>query len=434
MSIKHFVIISFCLSLFLACNKNDFAPKEVENDSHRISLQVALDHLDSFLDAMDNNTKTEATRKNYSLDNIETVSYTVNTSTKGSLDDSKSEDNLMYLVNFDNDLGAAVLAADDRLGDVVLCVTESGSLHKESFDHALDLIDKGTTKATEEIESLSNSSCDVVPLLLTSAILNSVNNYGTGIIDNSSQASTKALSSAVKYGPFVYTKWDQAYVGVNPDTLSVFNKFTPNHYPAGCVVIAVAQIMLSTLHPFSLTADSYYCNSSDMLTVAHYTSPSYPGTTSAQIQVGKFVHHLGASSLLCGVHYAADGTSGDADGAKRALEAFMYNNVVKRTGFGSSNQAIATENIRQGRPVYLSGKPEGVIFNGHAWVLDGEWGNYYHVNWGMRGAHDGYFTKNVFHMTNRPEYDSVIDANTYDRYSGTPHYYVWWFRMVTYTL
>ncbi len=37
-------------------------------------------------------------------------------------------------------------------------------------------------------------------------------------------------------------------------------------------------------------------------------------------------------------------------------------------------------------------------------------------------------------MTNRPEYDSVIDANTYDRYSGTPHYYVWWFRMVTYTL
>ena len=112
----------------------------------------------------------------------------------------------------------------------------------------------------------------------------------------------------------------------------------------------------------------------------------------------------------------------------------MYNNVVKRTGFGSSNQAIATENIRQGRPVYLSGKPEGVIFNGHAWVLDGEWGNYYHVNWGMRGAHDGYFTKNVFHMTNRQAYDSVIDAYTYDRASGSPHYYVWWFRMVTYTL
>ena len=434
MNVRYFIIAFLSVATFFSCNKSDFGDKEADDVSHCITLQEALDHLDAFLGAMDNNTKTDASRKSFSLDNIETVSSSlIGTSTKSGFDGCENNQNLMYLVNFDDNLGTAVLAADDRLGDVVLCVTESGSLHKESFDDALELINTGTTKAHDNLERISGSSSEVVPLLLTSAALNAVNDYGE-IVENVSQPSTKSLSSSVKYGPLVQTKWDQAYVGVNPDTLSVFNRFTPNHYPAGCVVIAVAQIMLSTLHPFSLTADSYYCNSSDMLTVAHYTSPSYPGTTSAQIQVGKFVHHLGASSLLCGVHYAADGTSGDADGAKRTLEAFLYNDVVKRTGFGFGNQTIATNNIRQGRPVYLSGKPEGVIFDGHAWVLDGEWGNYYHVNWGMRGAHDGYFTKNVFHMTNRPEYDSVIDANTYDRYSGTPHYFVWWFRMVTYTL
>lgn len=210
----------------------------------------------------------------------------------------------------------------------------------------------------------------------------------------------------------------------------MFNKYTPNNYSAGCVVIAVAQILLSTKNFTHTTSSGYICSSQTMKTVCHYSAPLDAGTESAKNQAGQFVYALGNSSLLCNVSYGANGTSGTAAGAKRTLEAFLYNNVKKRTGFGSTNQSRATEQIRKGLPVYLDGC-KSLSLSGHAWVLDGEWGNYYHVNWGWGGSMDGYYAKGVFNTSKRAGIDSMdtVTSTVTETYN-----YTWVFRMVTYSL
>ena len=291
----------------------------------------------------------------------------------------------MYVVNFDNSMGTAVLSADKRTQDVVLCVTEAGQLLESDFIAANDVLQAPMTVSTENDEDLISDMGEVtVPSLLLSSIVMSINNHdGEEPFCNTG---TKALSTATKYGPYVKTKWGQSTVnGIN-----VFNRYTPNNYYAGCVVIAVAQILLSTSNFTYTSYAGYQCSSQTMLTVCNYLDPYNAGSRDAQIQAGQFVYNLGDNSLLCNVSYGKNGTSGTAAGAKRALEAFLYNNVDKRTGFGKKNQSRATEQIRKGLPVYLGGCRSGTL-KGHAWVLDGEWGNYYHINWGWSGLLDGYY-------------------------------------------
>ncbi|MBQ6577292.1 MAG: C10 family peptidase [Bacteroidales bacterium] len=66
---------------------------------------------------------------------------------------------------------------------------------------------------------------------------------------------------------------------------------------------------------------------------------------------------------------------------------------------------------------------------GHAWVLDGECGEYYHINWGWYGYSDGYFKKGTFSTTDRYSVDSVIDTETRQVQARN---YTWNYRLVTY--
>ena len=272
---------------------------------------------------------------------------------------------------------------------------------------------------------------NVAPALLLSAAILDVSNYNESA-SYAQKYGTKSLSSSPKYGPLIPVKWSQKYVGNNLSD-NVFNKYTPNNYPAGCVIIAVAQILLTNTNFTYNSIAGYNCYRNTMLTVANYTSPNSPGTSYAQLQAGQFVSDLGSSSILCNATYRADGTSATSYGAKRTLEAFMYNDVTKDIGFGSSNQNKATLQIRNGRPVYFQGDAPGLFQGGHAWVLDGEWGDYYHINWGWRGIRDGYYAKGVFDTAQRYSTDSTYDNGVFWDYPTTEKY-TWYFKMITYSL
>jgi hypothetical protein len=71
---------------------------------------------------------------------------------------------------------------------------------------------------------------------------------------------------------------------------------------------------------------------------------------------------------------------------------------------------------------------------GHAWVLDGEWDPYYHINWGWNGALDGYFPKGLMDTTQRQLADDIIDSHTQNIPSGAYYWFSWNYRMVTYSL
>lgn len=434
------IILFVILLLALACNKTNITPTSITSTvNHHIELETALNYLDSFLAEMNNATKSNGIERTYSIDNIDVVGNKIlSNATKSTDKISNLPEEMLYLINFDDNLGSAVLAADDRIGDVVLCVTENGNLSITDFydayvayDNTADIATKATPEDEEDVEISNLVGEQIVPaILLSSAIRSIENNFSD---DNTEyKISTKALSTATKYGPYVQVKWSQDYVGLDT-TNKVFNRYTPHNYYAGCVVIAVAQILLTNTNFTYNSYDGYNCYRNTMLTVANISDPSDPGSAVAQIQAGKFVYNLGDSSLLCNVSYGKKGTSGTANGAKRALKAFLYQDVTKYTGFGSKNQQRATNQLRAGRPVYLDGTAPGLFSSGHAWVLDGEWGAYYHVNWGWAGACDGYYSKGVFDTTQKAAEDSTTEAGVYWT-SSKDHKYTWNYRMITYSI
>ena len=422
------------LLLFVGCEKNFEREVPQHADNHYVPLEEALSELDNVLELLNIETKAQGVTRKYSSSDISTVTKDCAARMTKSGFDSAIElpGELLYVVNFKDDMGAAVLSADDRTGDIVLCVTEAGSMDVNDFYAASDMYSSlsSITKSGEdgaEDDFTSDLGELTIPSLLLSNIILSIENNGT----TNNTISTKALSAETKYGPYVPVKWGQRYVGTNTSN-KVFNRYTPNNYPAGCVVIATAQVLMSNSN-FSFSHNGYPCYRSTMLGVAHYSNPSYAGSSAAQDQAGYFVWGLGDNSLLCNVTYGSNGTSGTINGAKRTFEAFLYNNVTKHSGFGSSNQNLATTQLQAGRPLYMGGKPSWSL-SGHAWVLDGVWGNYYHINWGWDGACDGYYTKGVFNTTSRASYDSLYDAGTSGLTISEAENYTWAYNFITYSL
>ena len=93
-----------------------------EGKSHVIPVERALESLNGF---MGDSLGTKGNVK-YSVSTV----YSDRTVTKLS-DESPGE--LLYLVNFDDGDGYAVLAADDRISADVIAVVESGSISTDNF-------------------------------------------------------------------------------------------------------------------------------------------------------------------------------------------------------------------------------------------------------------------------------------------------------------
>lgn len=425
--------------LLASCNKHDaVVGNQIENpvSEHHIPLNEALEHLDIVLGEMNMETKSSGIVRQYTYDSIETISKDeLFANTKSAAIEGLDVDDMMYVVNFEDNLGSAILSADDRTGDVVLCVTEAGELNVQDFIAANEsMLNNIYSKSEDKEENDDVPMLDLgpmtVPALILSGVIQNIENYDS----SDEKVRTRVLSNAIKYGPFVKTKWIQSFL-IGSET-PLFNRYTPNNYSAGCVVIAVAQIFMSVRN-FSFTCtDGHLCYRDTMLTVANYKDPYSGGTEEAQIQAGKFVYNLGINELFCDVVYDKDGTKSNINKAKQTFENFLFNNVEKHTGFGNSNQSKATAQIRNGKPVFMKGLNKGSLKKGHAWILDGEWGDYYHINWGWNGVYDGYFAKGVFDpQGERAGTDDVIDSNT--ELSGTKETvkpYTWTFKILTYDL
>ncbi len=177
--------------------------------------------------------------------------------------------------------------------------------------------------------------------------------------------------------------------------------------------------------------DGVTCSWNGMETVYKYTTLGVAEDTTYYDQAAHFVRELGKSNK-CNISYGgSDGaqSSGYAEGAQRALQYYGYTDVDKHLGFGKHNQKIATRVIRNGKPVYLDGLKSGLFNDGHAWVLDGECGDYYHINWGWNGESDGYYRKGTFSTTDRYSRDSVYDTESEQQLGRN---YTWDYRLVTY--
>ena len=297
-------------------------------------------------------------------------------------------DTLFYVVNFE-DGGFAVVSGNTRLNHSVLCIAEDGNLCNNDFVEAADLL----VKQEAPILNIDDDDIDIdigekylYTLMLSSTILD----Y-SDTLSIHSKVDTK--SSSLQVGPLLKTKWTQD---------GPFCELTPNNCPAGCVVIAVAQIMAYNNKPSTSSFETLTRSWAVLRSVYPYYNHTDAGPSISREQVAKLAAELGNADN-CDVEYTPTASSSNIRKAKRTLENYGYD-VTKHSGCGQGDIDRIDSQLMAGRPVYMRGQGSK---GGHAWVVDGYKDDMFHINWGWNGNADGYYNKGVFKTANLINYDPM---------------------------
>lgn len=409
---KSLISIFIALSAMIACNKDNAMSVSVQEEpiaSEVIPMEEALANLEMFLSSYSSVTKSAKTR---SIDDAEVIPFGSGT-LKTRSTNTDIPDTLAYLVNLGDDEGFAVLSANRKLNNSIYCLTEEGSVDQDKFAAAYKYLSgEPETRSLSETKEMEDI---FVPTLLVRSLI--VDYYDeTGLVET--RASTPSGSPT---GPILETKWHQN---------TPFNDLL-NSCPAGCVAIACAQIMAYNEYPSVFTADTVTCSWSEMKTVAPVGNRFSLGSEAGRKQVAAFLKELGKDDNLK-IRYDDDGSWGLADGVVRTLKNYGYKNVDKRIGFVKRDRTKVSECLADDCPVFMNGGNSS-DFTGHAWVVDGEWGDYFHCNWGWRGLWDGYYVKdNFFELSNNPS-DIIFDDTDPGTVGSTADKFNWCFREVLYT-
>lgn len=209
------------------------------------------------------------------------------------------------------------------------------------------------------------------------------------ILNNNFKYSIKSEEVA----PIIKTTWNQS---------GAYNNYTPidnaYHTPAGCVAVAMAQIMRYWEHPekgfgeHSYTHDVYGTLSANFDTT-YYDWDNMP-LHNANDNIAFLLYQVGVSINM---DYNPSGSGSTIEKSKNALETYFdYNTdhirVLSKTIYSSNKKRypdILKSELLNGRPIEYRGSSDDA---GHAFVFDGFIGDYFHVNWGWGGNSDGYFT------------------------------------------
>ena len=418
-----------------------------------IPLQSAIEHLDSFLDAISFRTRSGCSPQ-YDIASISIISTRnkINTRASGFED---IPDTLLYLVNFSSGEGFAILAADSRISSPVICLTESGTISQEEFDSALLCFQDNAYKSIDP--QYKEMGMRIISSLILSSALSSINSAQKGRGDGGEGgnedetdemdddfflpydpgSSSGGSPQPRSFGPYLKTKWTQ--------TMDPFNRYTPNHYPAGCSCVALAQLLVADKQIDSIVFNGVSCKFDEMETVHDYTNhlSSYNGSDTAKEQVANFMVALGSSNYL-NLEYSSSGSHPNdlldtGTPLRDAMQQLGYN-ASKEYGlfsFTNSMKQTTYDLLKEGHPVLAQASTSSG--DGHVWVIDGYefipsmsfTGQYFHINWGWHGERDGYYNMGVFNTINgqfaNSTYDNLSQLNMGDNMNFT-----WDFAIIDY--
>lgn len=446
-----FTIVVLSIQL-VSCTKNispvdaDSADKIDESISYTVPFETALNSLDIFMREQGLISDTKGSI-NHLIDNHFIV--------KNSLTKSiGTQTDLLYAVNFVDEGGYALLSADSRIGEDILAVVEKGTVHENDFvlsdynltptenddlstDSYEDMVESGVLAMTE-INTQINHLCLSYAQHEVGDYFSggSVSNSGNGSVsENTSNPVTYQWQIEEQVPRMLTTAWTQE--GKN----QLFNKYCPEvgliwrrKAPAGCVCIAVSQIIAHHEFPASLSCNDMTIDYSAIKDIYCYRDINGTGTAASQEMLARFIINVGG---WCNTQYHS--IFGYSWGfawpwnARDCLSLFGYENASLNWSY-NENQVINA--LNDGCPVFMSAI-SGVI-SGHAWVIDGYIKRKYvsstgsvlnnqtlvHCNWGWHGDCNGYFTSGVFKS------QQAVITDGFGQYQNENYWYA--FNTVTY--
>lgn len=409
---KYKFLLAVIVMVVTSCQKHLieeslFVQSVETSDPYAISEQEALVGLDEFMGAFDDS----QTRSNHrrSVRSIRPVSSeNILSQTRASACDDMGD--LLYIVEFENGEGSAVLGADRRLKPVYAVLDES-VLTIDDFANVANE-DDGSDVAAFIAGVISNDVCStmsdfggIAPLLPP---LDSLRTEWTDIVSE--------YVVAYRIYPLLNTKWCQTDI-YNDKFEDNSNVEDDGKQCAGCVTIALGQILnyLTYPTPIELNNHTHYWRDINRFVWNHSITDS-----ALFDKVANFVFDL---SEELRVEYNDDGSTGaDNDDVNRVLRQLGFNNRE----LGDITKSRIRPMLYNYKPVYASGYDSRL--GGHAWVIDGwktvervdycvtydgfanEIGreeirriptDYVHCNMGANGACDGYYVLDIFDLTDR---------------------------------
>lgn len=377
-----------------------------------------------------------STKGNLSMPSVDNINIISSIRTKGI--NSTNIDSVAYVVNFVNDNGFAIVRTDKKEAPI-LALTDSGNIDVDILQNP-DLLDY-----TYDIEGES-----ILYLLLHNALV-----YNDEISQNiqsglSYEYSTNSENDEwfidEKYGPFVQVKWGQKYpfnkfMPLADSTYTSFGLNTPykGHMPAGCVMIAAAQMMVTNRRPeifHGLINGWYMTDLDDISTYMDYSFYQYDNLYLDDLEEPFKTYLNGVADMIrllaqyFEASYSSSGTGAYTDLAMEKIATVIdpdyYGDYRTIYTYSPSNSGVYTA-ASCGKPMIIRGQRQylhnGVTMtSGHAWITDGYLSRHkytedgiiseelVHMNWGWQGQCDGYFDYGVLDILQRVEKDE-IDTN-----------------------
>ncbi|WP_300897321.1 C10 family peptidase [uncultured Alistipes sp.] len=403
------------LSLFIliSCSHEDVVINDdyvPEKNEHHISLETALSELNAVLTDIDATTRAEGIRSVRSVSTIRNVDLFPETRSH-----SAQEEDIVYIINFDEDQGFALLAANDRLAPVI-AITEHGNLTPEDFKTCA----KNNTQdpnfpviLPEVISYISGASFDgpILPPPLPTAYAI----YGDWIFES-------------QKGPYVQFKWNQSppYNYYSPEVSGLDSYMNGKGY-VGCTAVAAGQLIAANSHrglfllPASLggyTLDrNMIWQSIDLLKSRGRGDMTFTLFEQCEeaLAVALFLRAIGKS---IGMTYKVSGSSAPSRNVASLMNSIGYRNAE----LVDYKENSVCQMLNRQCPVYMEGKgydSKKKEYLYHAWLIDGvytqrrfvetrstltnellgsEWEsrNLFHCNFGYSGRYDGYYTPRVY--------------------------------------
>lgn len=419
--LEYLVMLALLLMTF-SCTSNEM-PLAGESTT-KISVDDALLTLNSALSSLNFQTKSG---EEVVIDDVCTIS-------KRDLISNASDDGIAYVVNFKDDAGFALLAADSSIPDPIIAIVENGRMDKHLRIHSVP--------DTKGYTSQDTSSLFIEDLLSNYFICNEGgegggnggegDGGGDGDDDDEehldgpedpgdpwSPGSPEGWTAYSSVSPMVPLLWSQRYP---------FNENYPiysgtEHRRAGCVPLAVSMIMTYNQFPSVLTINGNTINWNLLNQVLRANSdPGFLGFDDAS----DLVYWVG---LGCNMTYMIDNsTFAWPEDAKDFLQLVGYTNATNHLSYDAD---LIIDMLEDSKPVFIAADV-------HAWVIDGmirlrkgsDNRDLFHCNWGWGGECNGYYASRAFKSSKQ----IYVDSTYGDGYvpSGKSFNYNTVFRIITY--
>ena len=373
------------------------------------------------------------------------------------------KDSLLYIVDFENNAGCAVLAADRRIKDKILAITESGSFNNMDSTMFPPTYKQGMYADSELMKGFSLYNADVDDYYVAGEFspLYFCDNFAkyclTQCKDDDSKTIPNNPHESIKYvvgewqtkekiAPMLTTVWhqDSPFNDMNIPMNWFFWQKWKKRSPAGCFPIAIAQIVayhekMSECNGYKLNWDSIkknlyvYNNNAD-------SSASYEDKRA----VAKLVRWI---SVFCHAVYTPDFTFVFPHDA-RIVMSFIYGNATTHCSY---DNGVVYNMLKNNKPALVCAISK--IFDGHAWVVDGylhrmrqeicirncdgkerrdttyREQQLVHCNWGWGGSCNGYYSQGVFNLK-KGTVD--IEEGLGETNSDNNYNFNWFLRVISY--